>query len=104
MKLINATGMATGYTMGLDKEGRESIVVVVKGTYRIPKNANDEPVLTPKQIPLVTADLFSGEPGNSAPTYETDYAPRKPRCDILLNGSAYAPGGRPAERVTVSLR
>ena len=48
--------------------------------------------------------MFTGEPGFSAPLYETDYAPRKPRCDVLLNGSAYAPGGRPAERVTVSLR
>jgi hypothetical protein len=28
----------------------------------------------------------------------------KPRCDVVLLGSAYAPQGRPAERVTVSLR
>jgi hypothetical protein len=36
--------------------------------------------------------------------YEVDFAPRKPRCDILLLGSAYAPGGRPAQRVPVGLR
>ena len=48
--------------------------------------------------------MFTGEPGLSAPLYESDYAPRKPRCDVLLNGSAYAPGGKPTERVTVSLR
>jgi len=104
MNLINATGMAAGYTLGVDKDARESLVVVVKGTFLIPKNASEEPVLAPEQVPLITADEFSGEPGFSAPIYETDYAPRKPRCDVLLNGSAYAPGGRPTDRVTVSLR
>src|SRR5262249_12163786 len=69
----------------------------------IPRNPNDEPLLAPEQVPLVTADTITGEPGVSAPIYEADYAPRKPRCDVLLHGSAYAPGGRPTDRVTVSL-
>ena len=43
------------------------------------------------------ADTFTGEPGFSAPVYEVDFAPRKPRCDVLLLGSAYAPGGRPVD-------
>ncbi|MGA2256551.1 MAG: DUF2169 domain-containing protein, partial [Thermoguttaceae bacterium] len=63
-----------------------------------------EPQLAEEQVPLVTADIFTREPGFSAPLYESDFAPHKPKCDILLNGSAYAPGGRPVERVTVSLR
>jgi hypothetical protein len=33
-----------------------------------------------------------------------DFAPRKHRCDVLLNGSAHAPDGRPTERLTVGLR
>ena len=104
MELINATGMQAGYTMGLQPDGRELLVVVVKGTFAIPKDPNKEPVLAEEQVPLVEADVFTGEPGFSAPLYESDYAPRKPRCDILVNGSAYAPGGKPTERVTVSLR
>jgi hypothetical protein len=104
MDLINATGMQAGYTMGLRPDGRELLVVVIKGTFTIPKRPKEEPVLAEKQVTLVDADVFSGEPGVSAPLYESDYAPRKPRCDVLLNGSAYAPGGKPADRVTVSLR
>jgi hypothetical protein len=50
------------------------------------------------------ADTFSGEPGFSAPLNEVDFAPRKHRCDVLLNGSAHPPGGRPATRVEVGLR
>jgi hypothetical protein len=48
--------------------------------------------------------VFSGEAGLSAPLRETDYSHRKHRCDVLLNGSAYAPGGRAVDRVRVSLR
>ena len=103
MELINATGMQAGYTMGIQPDGRELLVVVVKGTFTIPTDGK-EPTLAAEQVPLVEADVFTGEPGLSAPLYESDYAPRKPRCDVLLNGSAYAPGGKPTDRVTVSFR
>lgn len=104
MNLHNATKMLADYTMGLQPDGREVLVVVVKGTFTIPENPAREPVLAEEQAPLVTTDVFTGEPGFSAPLYEIDYALRKPRCDILLNGSAYAPFGKPVERLTVSLR
>src|SRR5205823_8245313 len=104
MNLVNATKMQAGYTMGLQPDGRELLVVVVKGTFTIPTDEKQEPKLAEEQVPLVMTDVFTGEPGFSAPLYENDFAPRKPRCDVLLNGSAYAPGGNPTDRVTVSLR
>jgi hypothetical protein len=103
MKLLNATRMQANYAMGMEPSGRELLVVVVKGTFQLPR-PGEEATLAAEQNPLVDSDLFTGEPGFSAPLYESDYAPFKPRCDVLLNGSAYAPGGRPARRVTVSLR
>ncbi|MCP4408416.1 MAG: DUF2169 domain-containing protein [Gammaproteobacteria bacterium] len=103
MDLLNATGMQAGYTMGMQPDGRELLVVVVKGTFRFPDRGYD-PVLADKQLPLVEADTFTGEPGFSAPVYEADYAPRKPRCDVLLNGSVYAPGGKPTSRVQVGMK
>jgi hypothetical protein len=104
MNLVNATNLAAGYTMATDKTGREWLVVVAKGTYGIPDQSDREPRLLDEQVPPVMTDEFTGEPGFSAPRYEIDFAPRKPRCDVLLNGSAYAPGGKPTERVTVSLQ
>lgn len=104
MELINATKMQAGYTMGMAPDGRESLVVVVKGTFRFPEKGSKEPVLAEEQVPLVMADTFAGEPGLSAPIYESDFAPRKPKCDVLLNGSCYPPGGKPASKVMVSLR
>lgn len=103
MELINATRMTAGYTMGLEPSGRELLVVVIKGTFVLPKAG--EPVrLHEQQQPLVMADTFTGMPGHSAPLQEVDFAPRKPACDVLLTGSAYAPEGREATQVDVALQ
>src|SRR5262245_30317108 len=104
MNFQNRGMVQAGWTVGFESSGRELLVVVAKGTFVIPERPDVEPALADEQEPLVMADTFAGEPGLSAPVYECDFAHRKPRCDVLLNGSAYAPGGRPAERVRVSLQ
>src|SRR6266480_55376 len=102
MELLNATRMKAAYTMGMKPDGRELLVVVVKGTFSIPKSPSIVPELAEEQADLVMADEFTGEPGLSAPKYESDFAPFKPRCDVVLNGSAYA--GEPVKRIKVGLR
>lgn len=102
MNIINATRMVVGFNMGLEPSGRELLVVVIKGTFVLPKPG--EPVrLHDEQLPLVMADTFTGEPGRSAPVHEIDFAPRKHQCDVLLVGSAYAPAGQAVTRTQVSL-
>lgn len=103
MELVNATTMQAGYTQGLRPDGRELLVVVVKGTFTLPRNG-EIATLADEQLPLIEADTFTGEPGLSAPLYESDYAPFKPRCDVILNGSAYAPQGKPATKVPVGIK
>jgi hypothetical protein len=103
MELINATRMVAGYNMGLEPSGRELLVVVIKGTFVLPKNG--EPVrLADEQLPLVMADTFTGAPGFSAPVLEVDFAARKHACDVLLIGSAHAPAGYQVNRQRVSLQ
>jgi hypothetical protein len=103
MNLINNTKMQTGYALGRDPSGREYVVVVIMGTFTIPPQG-EEPQLSLEQMPLVDADTFTGNPGLSAPVYEMNYALRKPRCDLLLNGTAYSPNSKPAEKVLVGLK
>jgi hypothetical protein len=103
MELINATRLAAAFTLGREPDGREALVVVIKGTFSIPPPGGD-PRLRDEQLPLVMADTFTGEPGFSSPLLEMDFAPRKKACDVLLLGSAHAPGGRPVTRVEVELR
>src|SRR5688572_19957260 len=103
MELVNGTRMVAGFSLAMDPSGREVLVIVVKGTFRIPSSGQQVLQLHDEQVPLVLSDTFSGEPGFSAPRYEVDFAPRKPRCDLLLNGSAHAPTERLATRVNVAL-
>jgi hypothetical protein len=103
MEFVNETKVAAGWTMGFDRDGRELIIVAIKATFRIPVDGG-KPPLAEKQRSLIEADQFTGEPGFSAPLYESDYAHRRPMCDVLLNGSAYAPAGERAVRLTVGFR
>ena len=103
MNLVNATRMVAGYNLATEASGRELLVVVVKGTFVLPK-PGEQVRLHEEQLPLVMADTFSGEPGFSAPVDEIDFAPRKQCCDVLLTGSAYAPAGRQTTRQRVTLK
>lgn len=103
MEVINTTKLLTGYTMGVEPSAREWLVLAIKGTFTLPE-PGAEPALADEQVPLVFADTFTGEPGFSAPLDEVDFALHKPRCDVLMTGSAWAPDGRPAERVAVGVR
>jgi len=103
MNFVNRSGLPAAWTVGFRRDGRELLVTIVKATFNLP--APGEPVaLMPEQQPLVQADEFSGEPGFSAPKFESDYAPFKPGCDVLLVGSAYAPRGTRVKRCEVELR
>lgn len=104
MQVWNQTGFCHQFTMGMDKTGQEHIVVVVKGTFDFPATPGGAVKRSAEQVPLVFADTQTGEPGYSATLWETDFAFRKPRCDVVANGCAHAPGGKPAERVQVGIR
>jgi hypothetical protein len=103
MELINATRMMAGFTMGMEPSGRELLVVVIKGTFVLPR-AGEQVRLHDEQLPLIMADTFTGEPGFSAPVKEIDFAPHKRACDVLLTGHARAPAGRKVTRMRVELR
>ena len=104
MRILNQTGFPAEFTMGMDVAGREYLSLVVKGTFAFPASERDPPPRADVQRPLVKADEYTGEPGYSATLWETDFAFRKSMCDVVAQGVAYAPEGRPAERVRVGLR
>ena len=104
MQIWNQMGYPHQFTMGMDKAGHQWIVVVVKGTFDFPTTSGGLVQKSTEQVPLVMADTQTGVPGYSATLWETDFAFRKPRCDVVANGFAYAPGGRPTERVPVGIK
>jgi hypothetical protein len=104
MQIWNQMGYPHEFTTATDVAGHVWVVVVVKGTFDFPDSPGDPVRKSVEQVPLVFADTQTGEPGYSATLWETDFAFRKPRCDVIANGCAYAPGGRPAERVPVGIK
>jgi hypothetical protein len=103
MKFTNVSGCEASWTSGFEPDGREMLIVIAKASYQLPSNG-DQPARLPKPVPLVEGDTFTGEPGLSAPQYETDYAHRKPCCDVIVLGSAYAPLGKLVTQVEVGVQ
>jgi len=98
----NRTPYAAHRIWGRDKDGVHEWIVVVKGTFNIKRDGNL--VLAEKQVePLVVAE-HHGEDGTSSLRYEADLVGPKPTTDILVNGTAYAPNGKPATEFLISLR
>jgi hypothetical protein len=101
-RLTNDTAYASGRIWGRGKDGVHEWIVVVKGTFDI--KPDGKLIRAEKQVePLLVAEP-NGEEGKSSLRYEADLVGPKPTTDILLNGTAYAPKGRPATEFLVSLR
>ncbi|WP_437760729.1 DUF2169 family type VI secretion system accessory protein [Sorangium sp. So ce1389] len=96
----------------LDASDEEHHVFVLKAAYRLAAAGGDGGATTHRceLLPgdeagkLHLRDVFEGEANASSVRAESDLAPFKPRCDVLVRATAWAPGGQPAERWTARLR
>jgi hypothetical protein len=85
-----------------DRDGRNSWVVAVKATFDLLPGGRIRRAET--QIPILMTPEYTGEDGASSVRYESDLHPSKPGVDLVVNGDAHAPGGRPQTRVEVGVR
>lgn len=85
-----------------DRDGAEVWVVAVRGVFRIRPDGRTE--LDSRQDPPILAPVYRGDPSGSSLLYDSDFYLTKPTTDLLLHGYAYAPGGKPATRVEVTMR
>lgn len=101
LQLDNKTPYAAERALLADVDGSEIWVVAVKATFEIRDGVC---VLADEQEPVCLADEYVGEPGQSSLLYENELVFKKPGTDVLVNGHAYAPGGRPTTSVDVGIR
>lgn len=85
-----------------DKAGAHHWVVAVKATFEIAPSG--KLTLADEQPPPVLAPQYFGESGASSLQYESDLLAVKPATDVVLDAEAWAPGGKPAPMVPVSLK
>jgi hypothetical protein len=60
--------------------------------------------ISEKQEPIVLTDEYFGEVSKSSVRQESDLVPYKPKCDVIVNATAYAPGGGPSLGFSVGVR
>lgn len=102
MRIENRTPFVAEATITIDPDGRESYLLVVKGTYDLGP-PGQPPTVAGEQRSLVYADAYHGDPASSSILEAYDFAPSKPMTDIVVVGAAYAPRERAVTRTTVRL-
>jgi hypothetical protein len=101
--LENRTPFETAsYTLP-DADGQEVFLGLFSASFQ---GAEDMAVLKPaeEQLPVTLSDVPFGDPALSSTRYEADIAILKPGIDIIVNGTAYAPNGKPAREMQAGLK
>lgn len=102
--LDNKTTYAAERNWIRDKDGAHQWIVAVKGTFEFGPQGARALKLADEQMPPVLAPEYFGEPGRSSLRLDSDLLAAKPGTDVLIEGHAHAPRGRPSPRVDVRLR
>jgi hypothetical protein len=99
LQFHNATGLAGTFFVAPDTEGIDSVFAVLKGTFALDRG------LAPaeEQLPPVMAAVYHEDPVTSSIRVASDASLVKPATDVLLVGSAWAPGELPTTWTDVSL-
>ncbi|KLU16217.1 MULTISPECIES: DUF2169 family type VI secretion system accessory protein [Xenorhabdus] len=105
MEFRNLTPFAVmNYSM-LDVDDAEHHVAVMKIGYQfIPDGQGEYSAELLPAPPLCLQDEYRGTMNASQVLQESDLAPFKPRCDVIVNGTAYAPQGQPCTEFPVRLQ
>lgn len=105
-EVVNHTAWPAQYFQHVDPRAEGFHVMVCRTSYTLERlSINEGGLLVPEllepqeQLPLCRADEFMGIPNASSLLQESDFAPYKPKCDVLLiHATAYSPQGQPAQR------
>ena len=112
MEFVNLTPFGAAAYRGVDVHDNEYDVVVARTVYRLHAAAQPGPgptwlvaeVIDDEAPDLITEDQYSTEVGQSSVRVESDLAPFKPRCDVIVSGHTFAPGGKPCDGWLARLR
>jgi len=101
-QVLNYTPYGAGKSWIRDKTGQSHWLVAIKATFDILEGGRLR--RSEEQPPPLLAPEFWGDPATTSLREDWEVTPPKLSTDVLVVGSAYAPGGRPAPSVLVSLR
>lgn len=102
----NKTRLEAIHFDAVDQHGNAAHVFVAKTAYTIGQaDTNGMAQLTPLAIPapLLTEDQYFDDDRTKGVRQESDLAPYKPRCDVIVNATAWAPNGTELREFNVRL-
>ncbi len=103
MDIRNDTPFEEGFSIGMGADRQPCLAIVVKGTFVIPSDLDGAVVVAEEQLPLcVTPEHHKGDVTGSL-LFDADTVPFKPRADVVLVGTAYAPQRQPVGTFDVLL-
>lgn len=100
LQIKNETPFKIGMAIFPDADGVDTLYVAIRATFTM---AGGKLAVAEAQPPVRLADEYRGEPGTSSLTHAADLHLGKPTTDVALLGEAWAPGGKSAPAVDVSL-
>lgn len=106
MEFRNLTPFSTLCYAMLDKQDMEHHVVAMKVGFTLERSTGgvfSVRIQENPAMPLCMQNEYAGEQNLSQVLQESDLSPFKPHCDVIVNSSAYAPGGLPVREMPVSL-
>lgn len=83
-----------------DTDAIDTMIAVVKGTFTL----GPEPQVAAAQVPVAAAPEYWGDPATSSMKAVPELLLAKPGTDVLVVGSAWAPGGRPVQELAVGVQ
>ncbi len=98
---VNETGLEAAWIVGQIDPPAYALTAIVKGTFRLRPGA--VAVIADKQLRL-TGDSFENDDPTKPLRYPSDFAPFKPRTDVVLIGTCHAPEGRLVRALRAGLR
>lgn len=101
MDVINRTAFPVTTMAFQYPDGSAMLTIIVKGTFSMASEGGDATVAE-EQIPVFFGDEPDPEDEEKI-LLESDLVPYKPRTDVVLVGSAHAPGDQPVKAIDVTL-
>ena len=96
---INHTPFPSQYFQSVDQHGEVFHIIALRVTYDMQSlRADGSMNYAAEQTPLATEDHWAGEVNTGCPHWESDFAPYKPKCDVLVAHAVTRPTGGAARR------
>ncbi|MGB2954897.1 MAG: DUF2169 domain-containing protein, partial [Anaerolineales bacterium] len=94
--------LTLGWIVGKWKPPQLAATFFIKGTFNLKPDSIAEPVEDEPE--MVSGDLYCDDDMQGSIYYESDFAPFKPRADLLLTGKCHVPGGRSVSACRVTFQ